>query len=144
MALYTGERDISLFRHLNKELIERIISTEVDYYKIILAENETNIYGERPVNKSFYVPVRVACLISREDIDNSPAEGLGEDVNQIVTFAFLRDGILDEMNLVPEIGDIIDWDAKYFEVNGLNINQYVSGKNDFPNLAPLRLGERKI
>ena len=34
MALYGGQRDISLFRHVNRELIGDIISQEVVYYKL--------------------------------------------------------------------------------------------------------------
>ena len=46
MALYGGQRDISLFRHLNRELMGDIISQECVYYKLKLAETKVNIYGE--------------------------------------------------------------------------------------------------
>ena len=36
MALYGANRDISLFRHLNRELLNNIIEQKVGYYKIIL------------------------------------------------------------------------------------------------------------
>ena len=38
MALYGGQRDISLFRHVNRELISDIISQECVYYKYKLEE----------------------------------------------------------------------------------------------------------
>lgn len=132
MALFGSSRDISMFRHINKELVNDIIQTEVDVYKLILGDTKINIYGEASDNKSYYVPVRVPCLIAREDIVNTTDE-MGVDTNQNLTFSFLRDGTLDEAQLVPEIGDIIDWDEKYFEVNSININQYVLGRNDQTN-----------
>jgi hypothetical protein len=58
---------------------------------------------------------------------------MGVDTDQNLNFGFLRDGTLDEIGLVPEIGDIIDWDEKYFEINGININQYILGRNDATN-----------
>jgi len=132
MALFGSARDISMFRHINKELINDIIQTEVDFYKLILGETKSNIYGEASSGKSYYIPVRVACLISREDIVNTTDE-MGVDTNQNLIFGFLRDGTLDEIGLVPEIGDVIDWDEKYFEVNAININQYILGRNDQTN-----------
>jgi hypothetical protein len=35
-ALFGGQRDASLFRKINKELINDIIDTEIYYYKIII------------------------------------------------------------------------------------------------------------
>lgn len=129
MALITTSRDISLFRVINKELLNNIIQQEVDYYKINLYETKTNIYGEAPKVKTYYNPIRLTCLITREDINNDTSN-FGVDVKQGVTFGFLRDGILDEKNLIPEIGDLVNWNEQYYEVDGININQFVSGKSD--------------
>ena len=46
MPLFGGARDISLFRTMNRELINDIIQTEIAYYKIILDQTVTNVYGE--------------------------------------------------------------------------------------------------
>ena len=46
MALYTGQRDIDLFRKLNKELINRIIDTTVDIFKIVIAEHSAQLFQE--------------------------------------------------------------------------------------------------
>ena len=112
MALFGSARDISMFRHINKELINDIIQTEVDFYKLILGDTKVNIYGEAAGGKSYYIPVRLPCLIAREDIINTTDE-MGVDTDQTATFGFLRDDTLDEKGLVPEIGDIIEWDEKY-------------------------------
>lgn len=132
MALFGSARDISMFRHINKELINDIIQTEVDLYEVILGETKSNIYGEASSTKTYYEPVRLAALIAR-DPNVDKADEMGMDSNQIVTFGFLRDGILDEKNLVPEIGDIIGWDERYWEINAIEINQYILGRNDLTN-----------
>ena len=46
MALYGTKRDISLFRHVNRELMGNIISQECVYYKFKLDETKVNLYGE--------------------------------------------------------------------------------------------------
>jgi hypothetical protein len=74
----------------------------------------------------------LASLITREDIVNTTDE-MGVDTDQAATFAFLRDGTLDQIGLIPEIGDVIGWDEKYWEINGININQYILGRNDLTN-----------
>jgi hypothetical protein len=132
MALFGSSRDISMFRHINKELINDIIQTEIDFFKLNLDETEVNVYGEAPSKKSYYLPVRLACLITKEDIINT-TDVNGVDTDQNITFGFLRDGTLNEINLVPEVGDIINWDERYFEVTNVNINQYILGKNDLTN-----------
>lgn len=132
MALFGSSRDISMFRHVNKELINDIIQTEVDIYRIILDDTNTNIYGEASSNKRYYIPIRLPSLITKDDIINTTDE-LGVDTDQLLTFGFLRDGTLDEANFVPQTGDIIEWDAKYWEIDNININQYVLGKNNQTN-----------
>ena len=62
MALFGGQRDMSLFRTLNKELINDIIDTEVYYYKIILDETKVNLYGEGK-DKSYFNPVKIPAII---------------------------------------------------------------------------------
>jgi hypothetical protein len=126
MSLFGEQRDISLFRHLNKELLERIIQQTVGYYKIDLEASKENVYGEA-LNKFYRDPVLVTCLIERGD--NTM---VNNDIN--VTFAqtiyvrFLRDTLV-EMNLVPETGDVIMWNENYFEVNNVNENQLIVGKD---------------
>ena len=66
MALFGGSRDISLFNSISKELINDILQTEVGYYKFALNKTTSNVYGESQ-GKVYFEPVRIACLIKRED-----------------------------------------------------------------------------
>ena len=126
MALFGESRDISLIRTINKELLERIIEQRIGYYKINLSKTTSNMYGES-INKTYNDPILVTCLIDRGD-DVMVAEESNITANKEITVRFLRDTLV-ELNLLPEIGDIILWDEKYFEVNQSNENQYIVGKN---------------
>ena len=53
MALYGGQRDISLFRHVNRELMGNVISQECVYYKYKLGETKVNLYGEAADGKYY-------------------------------------------------------------------------------------------
>jgi hypothetical protein len=57
MALFGQSRDISIFRHINRELMQNIISQQVVFYKVNVQETITNMYGEASSGRSFNEPV---------------------------------------------------------------------------------------
>jgi hypothetical protein len=126
MALFGGSRDISLFRHINKELINNIIQQSVGYYKINLDKTTSNLYGES-LTKSYNNPVLVNCLIERTPPTWAETE-FGTDVTQDITVRFLRDTLVD-IQLVPEVGDVMLWQENYYELSGIVENQFVVGKD---------------
>ena len=63
MALFTTQRDISLFRHLNRELLWDIITQQCVYYKLQLEETKVNIYGEASGARFYNPPVILNALI---------------------------------------------------------------------------------
>ena len=143
MALYGGARDISMFRHINRELMGNIISQQCIYYKFDLGETKVNIYGEASGGKYYHPPVALNCLVERTD-QSYPESDLGINFAWGITFKFLRDDLLDRnqnfnkdwqfastygANLVPEVGDIILYNEGYYEVDSTNANQYFVGKN---------------
>ena len=145
MALFGGARDISLFRHMNRELMGEIITQQCAFYKYKLEETKVNIYGEAAEEKYYMGPVLLNCLIERPD-QSYPESDMGTDFNWGATFKFLRDDLLDKnkefnvdtniygADLVPEVGDIILYQEGYYEVDSISSNQYFLGKNpDYPN-----------
>ena len=88
MALFGRERDINLFHTINSELLKDIIQTEVAYYKFALEQTTINVYGES-MGKVYYEPMKIACLIDRQDQAWS-SDDFGSDVNQSVGFNFLK------------------------------------------------------
>ena len=126
MALFGGSRDISLFNSLSKELINDIIQTEIGYYKFVLERTSTNVYGES-MGKVYYEPVRIACLIQREDQTWS-SDDFGSDIDQILSFRFLKEGLKD-INLVPEVGDILIFRNNFYEADSKIENQLILGKD---------------
>ena len=126
MALFGGSRDISLFNTVSKELINDIIQTEVGYYKFVLEKTIANIYGES-MGKMYYEPIRIACLINRNDQAWS-SDDFGSDVDQTVSFNFVKKELKD-INLVPEVGDIILFRNNFYEVDARIENQLILGRD---------------
>jgi hypothetical protein len=137
MALFGGQRDISLFRHLNRELLRDIITQQIVYYKFVLSKTKSNIYGESVDGKFYQEPVLLNCLINRTNQDFK-SDDIGVDINQLKSFYFLKDDLIDAF-LVPEVGDIIMEQESYFEVDSIISNQMFVGKDpDYPySLNPI-------
>ena len=134
MALYGGQRDVALFRNMNRELLRNIITQEIAYYKIGLTETTVNLYGESS-EKFYNDPVLLTCLITRGDQSYND-DDFGPDVKRNVSFALLRDDLVD-LGLVPEDGDIISWQESYYEIHQIVENQLVLGKSEQYNMTNL-------
>ena len=115
-----------VFHNLNKELLKDIIQTEVAYYKFALEQTTVNVYGEAP-GKNYYEPMKIACLINRED-QKWTSDDFGSDVGYNHTFSFLKDELID-INLFPEVGDIILFRNNFFEIDSRTENQLIMGRD---------------
>jgi len=125
---FFSTRDLGTFDKMAKELVNNVVAQECVIYKISAVETDTNIYGEASSGKVYEPGVRVNALIESEDFSFETDE-FGPDSNQAVTFAFQRKNLID-INLVPEIGDIVHWNYAYFEINSINENMLVGGDPD--------------
>lgn len=138
--MFTGQRDVSLVRKLNRELMGNIITQQCALYQFKLEETKVNIYGEAAGSKFYNGPFLFNVLINRSN------EEYGEDqegiqFGQPIDFYFLRDDLVDA-DVVPEVGDIILYQEGYYGVQSTVANQYFGGKNpDYPNnVNPLNPG----
>ena len=126
MAMFGSVRDIATFKLFTKELVEEIISQEIGYYKIQLSDTPVNIYGES-MKKYFIGPVLIPTLIVRGDF-NRESTDYGPDTIRSVDFRFFKDHLI-EANIVPEVGDVVMYNEAYYEIDNVNENQYILGKN---------------
>ena len=140
MALFGGKRDISLFRHINRELLGDIITQQCAIYKFVLDKTTVNMYGEASGGKFYEGPYLFNSLITIENKTDGTTD-FGVDFNWSIKVAFFRDDLLTA-NVVPQIGDVILYQESYFEVDNTYDTQYFAGKDpDFPYAAnPLNPG----
>jgi hypothetical protein len=140
MSIFGSQRDISFFRHINRELIWDVVTQQCAVYKLKLNQTKINIYGEASGDKFYFDPVLINALIQRGDKAQSSGD-MGVDMTREMEFRFLRDDLVDA-KLVPEVGDIILYQESYFEVDNVNDNQLFVGKDPaYPyNTNPLNPG----
>ena len=140
MALFGTQRDVSLIRNINRELLGDIITQQCAVYKLNLEETRVNIYGESSGAKYYQDPVLLNVLLERGDQTYNSSD-MGVDYSREVEFRFLRDDLVDA-SLVIEPGDILLYYESYFEVDSIKDNQLFVGKDKrYPyNSNPLNPG----
>lgn len=126
MALFGGMRDAKFLASINAELLNAIIDTEIEFFKLIVEQSNSNIYGESD-SKSYYDSILIPCLITKET-KNAVMDDYGHTYTRTAQFAITRD-ILERASFYPEVGDIIFWDNEYYEIDNVDANQYFTGKN---------------
>ena len=132
---FLPQRDLDVFTRVNKELIgdirlgkDGIINQQVVLYKVSVQDTQTNMYGEAAGGKRWKNGVKFACLVDAEDFDWNTDE-FGPDDQQNASFHILRQ-TLQDLSLVPEIGDVFEWNWAYFEINTINENQLIGGQQE--------------
>jgi hypothetical protein len=130
--LFGGVRDFDLFTGIARELIGNVIEQEILYYKFSLDDTQVNIYGEG-MEKVFWTPAKLNCLITRGD-QVVTDDDFGPDLTREVSFAFIRQDLVD-VNVVPEVGDIVMWHEDYYEVGTVRENQLFVGRDKSYNLT---------
>ena len=132
---YYGAKDLATIEKFNRELLgepnisdDGIIDQFVILYRVSVYETETNMYGEASEGKVYKQGVKLPCIVDASDFDFN-YDDFGPDNRQSVSFAFQR-AYLVEVDLKPEIGDIMQWNDGYFEVDKFNENQLIGGQPD--------------
>lgn len=126
MALFGSRRDAHFIAAINSELINHLVDTEVEFYKLIIETTESNIYGEAD-SKSYYMPILLPALINKDN-KSSTMDDYGHDYERPIQLGLSRD-LLEKSKYYPEVGDILFWDNEYYEVHNVDANQYLAGKN---------------
>ena len=123
---FVPQKEIDLIDSMNEELIDEILGQSVDIYKVSVENTEENLYGES-TTKYYEIGFRVNCMImfNEPEVTN---EEWGADLNANIEMYFQRNNLSSgSLNFYPEMGDIVDWNNHYWEINGTTEPQLIAG-----------------
>ncbi len=128
---YFSQRDMNMLGSVNAELVGDIIENVIQLFKIAAGETSLNIYGESKseTGKVFYSGIDMTALIQREDITGEDNQGFGPDRNQSVVYKF-RERDCIATGFFPEIGDIIAYNERFYEIDNVIQEQFLGGHPD--------------
>jgi hypothetical protein len=129
MARFVTQRDYEFMQHITREMIDDTMDVGVVLYKIVVESVRLNIYGESQ-SKPRYTPVKVNAVVNYNKNVVTSGDGFGTTQEQRVDFRFAR-RMLQEVNVYPEIGDIISYNNHYYEINNIQEAQLIAGKPAF-------------
>lgn len=135
--IFGSKKDYLLFQGINRELLRSVVEQEVLYHKLSLEQTTANLYGES-LNKTYWSSIKLNCLITRGD-QVVTSDDFGPDLSRTASFAFLR-ADLEILELVPEVGDVVEWHNDFYEVDLVKENQLFMGRDNSYNLT--EYGER--
>ena len=128
MKRFISGRDITFFQSINEEFINKIVETEIVLFKTIIEDsNAGNIYGESP-DRIYKSGITLNCLINRDD-ESSRQTDFGQNISQNISAAINRYQ-LEQKNVYPENGDIMEWSDFYYEIDNVSKNQRIMGRQD--------------
>lgn len=129
MPRFVTQRDFEFFQHINREIVVDVVDVEVILYKIINDVVSVNIYGES-TEKTRYRGISLNALIKYTKTQ-AAGEGFGYDATQSdVEFRFVRK-LLQDVNVYPDIGDIIKYNENYYEIDNINEAQLIGSRPEY-------------
>lgn len=127
---YFSGRDLLFVGSVNAELMGRVVENLVTIYKIDPSETNTNIYGETSADTGkWYMPaIQVSCFVERPEMETEQ-DDFGPSRTQNHIFK-MREKMLQMLEFYPEIGDMIYWNDRYYEVNNVVQEQLLGGQSE--------------
>ena len=127
---YFSQRDLNLVNSLNAELMGDIVEVLIQVFKISPTETKTNIYGETSAETGkWYMPaIQISSLVERADM-TAEYDDFGPSRNQDYVFK-MREKMLKQVNFYPEIGDIVFFNDRYYEIDNVVQEQLLGGQPD--------------
>ena len=127
---FLPEKEFNLIQDMNEELIDELVGQSVDVYKVSIENTEENLYGES-TTKYYDIGFRVNCLLLYNAQEVTQDE-FGADVGGSIEMYFQRANLSSgSLNFYPEIGDIVDWNDFYWEIDGITSPKLIAGNPEY-------------
>ena len=118
-GLYFGPEEMQMYNDWNTELLEIIVQSSVDYYRIEKDySNPNSLYGESE-GKATRQPIKVFCWISMDSPEVETGR-YGTDIKRRLELYMHKDRLVT-IGVVPRMGDFIGYDNQFFEIHTVDV-----------------------
>jgi hypothetical protein len=125
---FIGQKELAFIARVNRELIQRVVGQEITYYQVLAEQTQTNDLYNEAVHKAYAQPVRVNCLVyyenTQEVVTNFPPD------MKFKIDVFFHNAELVDRNLVPKMGDFVQFGEVLYEIYQATQPQLVFGQID--------------
>ena len=140
---FIPQKEFDLINQMNEELIDEIVGQSVDIYKVNVERTEDNLYGESTA-KYYDIGFRVNCLIEYTEPEIIQDE-FGADLNSSIEMFFQRENLSSgSLNFYPEVGDIVNWNDQYWEINSVVEPQLIAGHQNYKHSINAKAHRSKL
>jgi len=124
MPIFWTEKEHEFIKKLNDELIGKVISQKIIYFKI-KNTTEANIYGESK-NKILSEGIEIDALVNIQDKVEQTNRTIGYDTKYTLEVFFQKDNII-EKNAEVAPGDYIKYGNIMYEITSCTETKFVFG-----------------
>jgi len=163
MPKFFNGNDLDFIKTISEEVVDYVVEQAITLFKVSVGETKTNLYGES-LGKVYYAPANLMAIVDRNPT-GVQYEGFGSDTTQAVEFRFnrmrlrtetlprLRDinGTLIPAEAIqntqygyPEIGDIINYDEAYYEIDNIQSTRLIGGQPKIWNQSTNQFEDSKM
>lgn len=129
-SLFFGEREYKFFNDISQELVETVVCQQVKYYaveeKLI---NAHPLYGETK-NKIYREPISLYARVLYNEPEMSTGQ-FGIDRKYKIDVYLQKEILWRDLGTNPRVGDYIEWDGTFFEIQYVIEPQIIQGLPEF-------------
>ena len=130
MGLFLNNRDLRLYRNINRQLINKIIGTSINYFKMNILQSKQNIYGQS-LQKIYFQNIKIMGLVQFQDYRAQNGQ-MGYNVFNNLKLRLDRQYMI-QIDLYPQVGDVIQWNNQYYDISTVVQNQFIGGQTNQQN-----------
>lgn len=122
---FVGNKELSFFHAINRELIQSVVQQEVIYYQIIAEKTRADDLYQEAVTKVWSNPVKINALIMYENTTEQVTM-LPPDAKFNIDVYFHKQELTDR-NMSPKMGDFVKFGKVMYEILNVTEPQPIAG-----------------
>ena len=123
---FISTREIAFINRICKELIQKVVGQEVEYYQILVEQTRANALYNEAIQKSWAPPVKINALVHWDNTTTTFTNLSADSKYELDVYFHTQE--LQDRNVLPKEGDFVEFGQVFFEVATVTQPQIVFGQ----------------